>query len=150
MCILHIYWIWYYPNNYWGCIITFNMQIPVCQINVFQSLNPLEVQLYYCSTSQVGDADIFSCDQAALRTPLSVYLSVTPFSLCSCHRIIMKFSGVITIDKSNVHAWGQGQRSKVRVTRDKKSPILTQIGRFRTVTPIWIYQWLRNDAQSLK
>ena len=40
---------------------------------------------------------IFSCDQAALRTPLavcisvrlSVCLSVTPFSLCSCHRIIM-------------------------------------------------------------
>ena len=44
----------------------------------------------------------------------------------------MKFSGVITIDKSNVHARGQGQRSKVKVTGDKKSPILTQIGRFRT------------------
>ena len=22
--------------------------------------------------------------------------------------------------------------------------------RFRTVTPVWIHQWLRNDAQSLK
>ena len=27
---------------------------------------------------------------------------------------------------------------------------LTQIGRFRTVTPVWIHQWVRNDAQSLK
>ena len=27
---------------------------------------------------------------------------------------------------------------------------LTQIGRFRTVTPIWIHQWVQNDAQSLK
>ena len=27
---------------------------------------------------------------------------------------------------------------------------LTQIGRFRTVTQVWIHQWLRNDAQSLK
>ena len=62
----------------------------------------------------------------------------------------MKFSGVITIDKSDVHAWGQGQKSKVKVTRAKKSPILTQIGRFRTVTPVWIHQWLQNDAQSLK
>ena len=35
-------------------------------------------------------------------------------------------------------------------SRDKKLPILTQIGGFRTVTPVWIYQWLRNDAQSLK
>ena len=48
----------------------------------------------------------------------------------------MKFSGVITIDKSDVQAWGQGQRSKVKVTWDKKSPILTQIGRFQTVTPV--------------
>ena len=31
-----------------------------------------------------------------------------------------------------------------------KSSHLTQIGRFRTVTPIWIHQWVRNDTQSLK
>ena len=60
----------------------------------------------------------------------------------------MKFLGVITIDKSDVHTWGQGQRSKV--TRDKKSPILTQIERFRTVTQVLIHKRLRNDAQSLK
>ena len=64
----------------------------------------------------------FNCDQAALS--LSVRLSVrpsvcpsfTPFSPCCCHRIITKFSGVIAIDKSDVHAKGQGQRSKVKVT----------------------------------
>ena len=38
---------------------------------------------------------------------------------------------------------GQGHRGK-------KSSNLTQIGRFWTVTPVWIHQWLRNDAQSLK
>ena len=32
----------------------------------------------------------------------------------------------------------------------KKSPILTWIGCFRTVTPVWIHRWLWNDAQSLK
>ena len=66
----------------------------------------------------------FSCDQAALwmvfsvrlSVCLSVRLSVTPFWLCSHHRIIMKFSGVITTDQGNVHAKGQGQRSKVKVT----------------------------------
>ena len=46
----------------------------------------------------------------------SVRPSVTPFWLCSHHPIIMKFSGVITSDKSDVHAKGQGQRSKVKVT----------------------------------
>ena len=43
---------------------------------------------------------------------LSVCLSVTPFWLCSHHHIIMKFSGVITSDQSDVHAKGQGQRSR--------------------------------------
>ena len=83
---------------------------------------------------------IFSCDQAALWMVFSVRLSVcpsvcpsvrlsvclsvrlsvcpsvTPFWPCSHHRIIMKFSGVITLDQGKVHAKGQGQRSKVKVT----------------------------------
>ena len=75
---------------------------------------------------------------------LSVCLSVTPFWLCSHHRIIMKFSGVITSDRSDVHAKGQGQRSKVKVTE-----VTTQLYRFRTVTPVWIHIWWWNDAYSL-
>ena len=103
---------------------------------------------------------IFSCDQAALQMVFSVRLSVcpsvclsvcpsvrpsvTPFWLCSHHRIIMKFSGVITNDQSKVHAKGQGQRSKVKVTE-----VTTQLNRFRTVTPVWIHVWWWNDAYSL-
>ena len=75
---------------------------------------------------------------------LSVRLSVTPFWLCSHHRIIIKFSGVITNDKSKVHAKGQGQRSKVKVTE-----VTTQLNRFRTLTPVWIDIWWWNDAYSL-
>ena len=47
------------------------------------------------------------------------FLSVTPFSLCFHHRIIMKFSGVITDDQRKVHAKGQRsrlQRSKPNLT----------------------------------
>ena len=47
-----------------------------------------------------------------LSVCLSVRLSVTPFSLCSHHRIIMRFSGVITNDQREVHAKGQGHRSR--------------------------------------
>ena len=36
-----------------------------------------------------------------------------------------------------------------RSCSSKKSSILTQFGCFRTVTPVWIHQWSRNDAQSL-
>ena len=73
----------------------------------------------------------------------SVRLSVTPFSPCSHHRIIMKFSGVITMVKSDVHAKGQGQRSKVKVTE-----VNTQLSRFRTLTPVWIHIWQWYDAYS--
>ena len=74
----------------------------------------------------------------------SICPSVTPFWLCSHHRIIMKFSGVITNDQSKVHAKGQDQRSKVKVTE-----VTTQLNRFRTVTPVWIHIWWSNDAYSL-
>ena len=74
----------------------------------------------------------------------SVPPSVTPFRLCSHHRIIMKFSGFITKDQSKVHAKGQGQRSKVKVTETT-----TQLKRFRTVTLVWIHIWWRNDTYSL-
>ena len=95
----------------------------------------------------------FSCDQAALRTPLSVYPSVRPsvclsacytILQCSSRRIIMKFSGVITYDRSDVHAKGEGQRPKVKVTE-----VNTPFSRFRTVTQVWIDIWWWNDAQSL-
>ena len=94
---------------------------------------------------------IFNCNQAArwmvlsvcLSVCLSVSLSVTPFPLCSHHGIIMKFSGVITNDGSDVYAKDQGQRSKVKVTEVK-----TQLSRFRTLTPVWFHIWWWNDAQS--
>ena len=56
----------------------------------------------------------------------------------------MKFSGVIAIDRCDVHAKGQGQRSKVKVTE-----VMSPLSRFWTVTPVWIHIWWRNDAQSL-
>ena len=87
---------------------------------------------------------VFSCDQAALRMVQSVYLSVChTFWLCFHHRIITKFSGVITNDRSDVHAKDQGHRSKVKV---KVREVMTQLSRFRTVTPVWIYIWWWNDA----
>ena len=96
---------------------------------------------------------VFSCDQAVLQMVfsvrpsvcLSVRLSVTPFSPCSHHRIFMKFSGVITMVKSDVHTKGQGQRSKVKVTE-----VNTQLSRFRTLTPVWIHIWQWNHAHSWK
>ena len=75
-------------------------------------------------------------DRAALWMVESVRLSVCLSHLFnySHHRIIMKFSGVITNDRRDVHAKGQDQRSRVNVTEVK-----TQLSRFRTITPVWIH-----------
>ena len=78
-------------------------------------------------------------DRSQLSNP-----SDLPCWLCCHHRIIMKFSGVITNDQRKVHAKGQGQRSKVKVTE-----VTTQLNHFRTVTPVWIHIWWWNDAYSL-
>ena len=61
---------------------------------------------------------------------------------------------------NHAHSWKQHRRGALlffkvihQISRShgsKKSSNLTQIGRFWTVTPVWIHQWLRNDAQSLK
>ena len=75
---------------------------------------------------------------------LSVCLSVTPFWLCAHYRIVTKFSGIITYDRSDVHAEGQGHRSKVKFTE-----VTTKLNRFRTVTPVWIHIWWCNDAYNL-
>ena len=40
--------------------------------------------------------------------------------------------------------------SNCKVTRLKKLSNFTQIGRFQTVTLVWIHRWLWNVAQSLK
>ena len=74
----------------------------------------------------------------------SVCPSVTLFWLCSHHCIIMKILEVITNDRSDVHAKGQGQRSRVKVTE-----VNTQLSRFRTISPVWIQMIWWNDAQSL-
>ena len=80
---------------------------------------------------------------------LSVFLSVCPsvrhtfltmFPSSYHHEIFRSYHQ----DQGNVHAKGQGQRSKVKVTE-----VTTQLSRFRTVTPVWIHIWWWNDTYSL-
>ena len=74
-------------------------------------------ELFLAATKQLYEWYFLSvCPSVRLSVCPSVCPSVTPFWLCSHHRIIMKFSGVITLDQGKVHAKGQGQRSKVKVT----------------------------------
>ena len=45
----------------------------------------------------------------------------------------------------------QGHASNFKViSLENAASNLTQIGSFRTVTPVWSHQWLRNDEHSLK
>ena len=88
--------------------------------------------MYLAATKQLFE---WFSPSVRLSVRPSVRLSVKPFSLCSHHRIIMKFTAVITIDRSDVDARGQGHRSKVKVT--EVQTILPQFDFFRSVTPVW-------------
>ena len=97
--------------------------------------------------------EFLSCDQATLWTVLSIRLSIR-LSLChtftmflsSCYHEISK---VITIDKSDDHADGQDQSSKVKVTEVKTNCVPIWVW-FHTITPVLIHGWLQNDVQILK
>ena len=83
----------------------------------------------------------------------SVCTSVRPSHLFDYVSIIVSsrnFQELLPMTKvtsmQKVKVRGQWSRSQ----RLKKSSNLTRIGCFRTVTPVWIHQWLQNDDQSLK
>ena len=107
---------------------------PVCNDHLYNKI--------YCLWFLAATKQLYEWFSPSVR--LSVPPSVTPFSLCSHHRIIMKFSEVVTNDKCDVHAKGQGQRSKVKVTE-----VMTPLNRFPTVTPVWIHIWWWNYTYSL-
>ena len=138
---------------------------------------------------------IFSCDQAALRTLLSVSPSVRHTFLtmylssyhpqifrsyyhwqmwCSCKRsrskvkvteVMTPFSRFRTVTPVWIHIWRWNDAQILVLLRRgvllffkvifqdhtaKKSSILTQIGRFRTVAPVWLHQWLWNLCTKLE
>ena len=110
---------------------------------------------------QVKFYTFFSCDQAALwmvqSARLSDYYTLFTMFPSSYHHEIFRgyyqWQKWCPCKRSRSDIKGRGHRghpSNFKVTRLKKSSILTQIGRFRTETLVWIHQWLRNDAQILK
>ena len=104
-------------------------------------LESLFLSLFLAATKQLYKWYFPSvCPSVCLSVCPSVrHTFLTMFSSSYHH----EFSGVITSDRSDVHAKGQGQRSKVKVTE-----VTTQLYRFQTVTPVWIHIWWWNDAYS--
>ena len=97
----------------------------------------------------------FSCEQGALRTPISVRPSVC-LSVCLSVRPLHLFDNVPGII---VSSWNfqellsstdvmSMQKVKVR-SKVKVTDVMTSFSRLGTVTPVWIHQWLRNAAQNL-
>ena len=96
------------------------------------------------------------CEQAALRTLISVRLAVrlsvrrpvTPFWQCPCHRIILKFSVVITIDRRDVHA--KRSRSEVKGQGHRgHSPIYQYSDRNSSLNSHMVMKWWTRNRQLL-
>ena len=94
---------------------------------------------------RVADLSLLLSLRPSVHPSVCLPVFVTPFS-SSSYRSIIKFS-VITINKSDVHAKDQGQRSKL--TGVKKN---SQTWAFPdcSSSPVWIHRWPYNDAQSLQ
>ena len=98
--------------------------------------------------------DVMSVQKAKVRGQRSVTENKTPLS---CFR---------TVTPVWIHIWWWNDAQSLMLLRGAllffkvipsnfkftwlKISTLTQIGCFRTVTPVWIHQWLWNGAQSLK
>ena len=132
-------WLWLMLTYCWFVIWDFRNKL-YRNSNPFMhtSFQKICLKLFWVATSSSMYGSVLP------SISLSVCLSVTPSWQCSHRRIIMKFSGVINNHKNYVHAKGQSHRSKVKVTE-----VMTQLTRFRSVTPVWIHVWWWNDAQSL-
>ena len=81
-----------------------------------------------------------------VMTPFSRFRTVTPVWIHIlrwnyAQSLMLLRRGALLFSRSSVKFQGHTA---------KKSSILTQNGRFRTVTPVWIQWWLWNDAQSMK
>ena len=84
--------------------------------------------------------------KSSILTQIGCFRTVTPVWIQiwwwnDAQSLMLLRRGALFFSRSSV---------KFKVTRLKKSLILTQIGRFRTATLVWIHWWLWNDAQSLK
>ena len=80
------------------------------------------------------------------QTQLSRFRTVTPVWIPIWRRnhaqsLMLLRRGAVIFLKSSV---------KFRGRTAKESSIVTQFGRFRTLTPVGIHQWLHNDTKSLK
>ena len=79
---------------------------------------------------------VFSVCPSVRLSPLFDYVPIIVSS--------RNFQELLLMNKREVQAKGQGQRSKVKVTE-----VTTQLKRFRTLTPVWIHIWWWNDAYIL-
>ena len=113
-----------------------------------------------CSNLELDEMPVitvmFRCGQPALWINGPVHLSVHPtvrpsvclsvahlFHYIPSHRIVMNFTGLITTDQSDVHAKGQGQRSKVKVTEVKRNfaPICVFLDRNSSLNSAMATKW---------
>ena len=67
--------------------------------------------------------ELFRTHDACFLLVFSRRLSVTPFSQCSCHRIVMEFLGVITIDIDVRPKKGKDQKVNVTEVKSNFAPV---------------------------
>ena len=142
-------------------LVTYSAQ-NICACLVFTGGKPWSGAFYNLSyifkVSLVLDAHeyyVLSCDQAALRTLISIRLSVC-LSVRPSVRLSQLFDNAPVIVSSRkfqellpLTDVISMQKVKVRDQKSRSQRSWDQFSRFETVTRVWIHIWWWNDAKSL-
>ena len=133
---LSVLWMVFYKDLFWHNY--FHSLLFVCGESTSNSVHITHDRKVY------SIFHIFSCDQAAIKTLLSIRPSV-----CPSVRLLHLFDNVsVIVSFSNFQELStltdvmSMQKIKVKVTE-----VMTPFSRFRTVIPVWIHIWWWNDAQ---
>ena len=132
------------------------------QLNRSRTVTPVGIHVWWCNDTQRlmllrRGALLFSRSSVKFQGHLTKISSILTqnwafpdcnFSLNS--PMVMKWCTKLDVAYNRCPIVFHGHPSNFKVTRLRKLSMLTQIGRFRTVTPVWIHQWLWNDAPRLK
>ena len=126
----------------------------VC-LSIHVSVTPLSL----CSHSHImqfsgvitnGKSDVSSKGQGQRSSPQRSKLNLAVFGLKLQFLFIDGYEMMLKLEVAYKRCPNVFQcQCQISRSHETKTPILTKNWHLRTVTPVWIHQWLPNDAQSL-
>ena len=124
------------------------------QIGHFRTVTPVRIHWWLWNDAQSWSniEEVPNCFSRSHQTKIANFDPNWAFPECNLRLnlpMALKWCTKLEVAQKRCPIVFQGHPSNFKVTWDKKSPILSWIESFWTVTLVWIHWWIWNDAQSL-